>query len=71
MTEQRRRGRKRIHPVDRVRHNVNIERDETFDANLAVIMSSAGINQTDAIKTAVSRLANQINDLSEAQHANT
>lgn len=52
-SETKRRGRKRIHPIGRKRHNLNIERDPDFDSCLASIMSKAQLNQTEAIKKAV------------------
>ncbi len=67
MSEPRRRGRKRIHPVGRKRRNLNIERDATLDADLLYLRQSIAksqnvvnldkVTQTDAIKAAVKALA--------------
>lgn len=66
MAEPKRRGRKRIHPVGRVRHNVNIERDTTFDTNLLNIRKHMAtvsrcelknVSQTEVVKLAVEMLA--------------
>lgn len=69
MNEAKQRGRKRIHPVGRKRHNLNMERDETFNADLALIMSDKNLNQTDAIKLAVSLLAEHIEKIKELNNA--